>query len=95
MIMNADSANGRPFTFAGGLHGCLLLHGFTGTPGHMRYLGERLRDEGYAVSAPLLPGHGETLAAMRASNWRQWLTAARMALCELRERCEIVSVIGL
>lgn len=93
--MEANHPNGRAFCFEGGPHGCLLLHGFTGTPGHMRYLGEGLRDAGYSVSAPMLPGHGETLEAMSKSNWAQWLGCARNNFVSLAARCDRVSVIGL
>lgn len=86
---------GRAFEFPGGKHGCLLIHGFTGTPGQMRFIGERLRDEGYWVLAPLLPGHGATLEQMNASNWHEWLNTARTSYQQLREKCETVSVIGL
>ncbi|MDL2206945.1 alpha/beta fold hydrolase, partial [Eubacteriales bacterium OttesenSCG-928-N13] len=83
------------FLFEGGQHGCLLLHGFTGSPGHMRWLGEKLHEQGYTVSAPLLPGHGLTLQEMRRSNWHQWLETARTSYVQLRERCETVTVMGL
>ena len=85
----------EPFFYLGGEHGCLLIHGFTGSPGQMRFLGEKLRDEGYTVLAPRLPGHGATREAMRESNWLQWLDEARGAYQNLRAQCETVSVIGL
>ncbi len=93
--MDAKDPIGRAFFLRGGPHGCLLLHGFTGTAGHVRWLGQKLNDSGYTVSAPLLPGHGETLTAMRESNWRQWLAAARTSYVDLRKQCEQVSVMGL
>lgn len=88
-------AYSKSFHFPGGHHGCLLLHGFTGSPGHMRYIGEKLANEGYAVFAPLLPGHGATLEQMRASNWLMWLDEARRGYQRLKAECDTVSVIGL
>ena len=52
-------------TWEGGPVGVLVLHGFTGNPGSMRELAERLRgirDSGYdqlAISLP--PGHEDTM----------------------------------
>lgn len=83
------------FFFPGGEDACLLIHGFTGSPWHMRYLGETLRDAGYTVYAPLLPGHGETLDAMAKTGWKDWLDAAREAYAFLRKRYRTVSVMGL
>lgn len=91
--MNPEYA--KPFYLPGGRHGCLLLHGFTGSPGHMRFIGENLQKNGYTVFAPLLPGHGATLEAMRASNWHQWLAEAQKGYQRLKGECEIVTVMGL
>ncbi len=91
--MNAEYA--KSFHFPGGRHGCLLLHGFTGSPGHVRYIGEKLANAGYTAFAPLLPGHGATLEQMRASNWLLWLDEARRGYQRLKAECDVVSVIGL
>ena len=37
----------EPFYFPGGPVGCVLVHGFTGTPFEMRGLGEFLNARGY------------------------------------------------
>ena len=49
----------EPFFFPGGPVGCLLVHGFTGTPKEMRWLGEYLAEQGHTVSgrAPLRACH--------------------------------------
>ncbi len=75
--------------------GALLLHGFTGTPHEMKYLGTRLADEGFTVMIPRLPGHGTTLAEMVHTTGRDWMLAAREALIELRSYCTDVTCIGL
>ena len=41
--------------------GAVCVHGFTGTPYEMRYLGEQLARAGITVQAPRLPGHGTTI----------------------------------
>ncbi|HOX42147.1 MAG TPA: alpha/beta fold hydrolase [Myxococcota bacterium] len=91
----APSADPDPFELPGGPRGVLLLHGFTGTPFELRALGERLAAEGYRVSAPLLPGHGLTPAAMQATGPADWLAGAARGLDGLRARCERVAVVGL
>jgi carboxylesterase len=60
----------------------LLCHGFTSDPASMRPWGEYLRDAGFNVVAPLLPGHGETWQVLAKSNWRQWYGRLEEALDE-------------
>ncbi len=91
--MNAEYA--KSFYFPGSRHGCLLLHGFTSSPGHMRYIGQKLADAGYTAFAPTLPGHAATLEALCASNWLMWLDEARRGYQRLKAECDLVSVIGL
>ena len=57
-MIDARHPAGQPFFYEGNDTGVLLIHGFTGTCGQMRPLGEALRGAGYTVMAPLLPGHG-------------------------------------
>jgi hypothetical protein len=47
----------EPFYFPGNEIGCLLIHGFTGTPKEMRWMGEYLARQGYSVLGVRLAGH--------------------------------------
>ncbi|MDR3051709.1 MAG: alpha/beta fold hydrolase [Oscillospiraceae bacterium] len=86
----------KPFLLPGGDAGILLLHGFTGTPGHMRPLGDALCAAGYTVAAPLLPGHGTRVQDVRAhGGYAPWLNAALAAYDDLAARCGRVAVGGL
>ncbi|MCD6345027.1 MAG: alpha/beta fold hydrolase [Anaerolineae bacterium] len=85
----------EPFDLEGGSVGMLLLHGFTGTPREMRRLGDYLNARGCTVSAPLLPGHGTTLAEMNRYGWRDWVAGVESAYTTLQARCEQVFVGGL
>ena len=85
----------QPFFFEGDGHGVLLIHGFTGSAGHMRLLGEGLRDQGFTVQGINLPGHASSMEEMGRTDWKDWLGAAREALGELRGKCDRVSVAGL
>ena len=49
---------GDSFTWIEGPVGVLLFHGFTATTAEVRLLAGRLREAGYTVAGPLLPGHG-------------------------------------
>jgi len=84
-----------PFFLAGGPVGVLLIHGFTGAPPEMRRLGDYLYGEGLTVAAPLLPGHGTTLADCNGVRWQQWTAHVEGALDDLRARCATVFVGGL
>ncbi|SFK60015.1 alpha/beta hydrolase [Geodermatophilus ruber] len=89
----------EPFAFpggaAGGGTGVLLVHGFTGSPFSIRPWGEHLAAAGFAVRAPLLPGHGTRWQDCNASTEEQWLAAVSGALDELAAECDRVVVGGL
>ena len=85
----------QPFFFPEGEHGVLLIHGFTGSPSHMRLVGEGLHEKGFAVRGILLPGHGETPEAMGKVTWQDWLFACRQAAKEMRQAYEHFTVAGL
>jgi carboxylesterase len=76
--------------------GVLVVHGFTGSPFEMRYLGDALAARGYIVSGPALAGHGEgSPVALDATTWRDWYGSAETAFDALRQRCTRVAVVGL
>lgn len=83
------------FALGGGPVGCLLLHGFTGSPPEMRLLGEFLHDRGISVAAPLLPGHGTIPEDLNRTRWQDWASAAEEALLALRARCDVLFIAGL
>ena len=84
----------QPFRIRGGVRGCLLIHGFAGTPPEMRGLGEFLGAGGYDVMGPLLAGHGLTPEAMALTRWPDWVRSAEEALAGLRRDCSGVFVCG-
>jgi carboxylesterase len=90
----------EPFAFPGGdgpegRTGVLLVHGFTGTPMSMRPWGEHLAAAGFAVSCPLLPGHGTRWQDCNASTHEHWTTAVDEAFDALAADCDRVFVAGL
>lgn len=85
----------EPFFFPGGPHGCLLIHGFTGTPFEMRGLGQYLAARSYTVFGPRLSHHGSKPADMNRSRWHDWYLAALDGWYLLLGQCNRVVVIGL
>jgi carboxylesterase len=67
-----------------GAKAALCLHGFSGTPFEVRPLAEALAARGYTVSAPLLAGHGGTVAELAATRASDWLASAERALAALQ-----------
>ena len=85
----------QPFDFPEGEHGVLLIHGFTGSPAHMRKLGEELHRRGFAVRGILLPGHGTRPEDMRTVSWQDWLLTARQAAREMADQYPFFTAAGL
>lgn len=78
----------------GGDVGVVLVHGFTGTPYEVRYLGEQLARAGYTVHAPRLPGHGTTVADLDRTRWQDWAGAVEATVDAVAARCRRVAVVG-
>ena len=76
-------------------HAVLLVHGLGDSPQTLGYLAAELHRRGWTVRAPLLPGHGRTLAAFAASRAEQWITAVRAEYAALRRRHPRVALVGL
>ena len=74
----------EPFFIPGGKTGCLLLHGFTGTPKEMRMLGDSLAESGYTVLAPRHFGHAINPEAMGRARWQDWLASVEDGMNLLR-----------
>jgi carboxylesterase len=85
----------EPFFFRGGPIGCLLLHGFTGTPKEMRWLGEFLAGRGHTVLGVRLAHHATHPADLNRSRWRDWYGSAVDGWHILRDECDKIYPIGL
>lgn len=75
--------------------GVLLCHGITATPQMVRPVADRLAAQGYAVRAPLLPGHGTSWQQMSRTRYRDWLGAVEAAAEELRRGRDTVLALGV
>jgi carboxylesterase len=89
----------EPFFFPGsGANakiGCLVQHGFTGTPKEMRWLGEYLNRGGYTVCGMRLTGHATRPEDMIRSRYCDWLASVEDGYNLLRSCTEQVFLLGL
>lgn len=74
--------------------GVLLIHGFAGGRYEVSPLGERLRNSGFVVMMPRLPGHEDTRAALSRVKYGEWIASGIEAYEELSKRCNDVTVVG-
>lgn len=79
---------------ADGDRAALVLHGFGDTPQSVGQLARHLNQHGWAVRAPLLPGHGRTLRSFGSSSAGDWLECARAELAAMRARHAQVVLVG-
>jgi carboxylesterase len=75
--------------------GVAISHGFTGSPVSMQAWAEHLAQEGFAVTLPLLPGHGTTWQELARTRWEQWYGGYERAFLELAASCDVVFTAGL
>ena len=87
-------SGGEPFELEGDDRGVVCVHGFTGTPHEMRYLGDRLHRDGFTVRGVRLPGHGTTVEDLDRTTWLDWARAVDEAIDDLRRHCRRVAVVG-
>ncbi|MFP4363081.1 MAG: alpha/beta hydrolase [Spirochaetia bacterium] len=85
----------KPKFLKGGDTAVMLCHGYTGYPGDMYYLGDRLHKEGFTVSIPRWPGHGTNGDDLIQTDWRYWLRRAIDAYIDLKSDYSTVYVAGL
>lgn len=73
-----------------------LIHGVTGTPAEMSYLGRKLaQTNGCDVYVTTLPGHCTRLRDLVRTTQQDWRTHVQTQLSFIRDRYEDVFVVGL
>lgn len=93
--MNIVQTEAAPFFFKRGKVGCLLVHGFTGAPAEMRWLGEQLAKCNYSVLGVRLFAHGTDQKDMLRAKWRDWYFSVVDGYHLLTGQCEQIFVVGL
>lgn len=92
---NSAGVDTHEFFLPGAGVSALLIHGLTGTPYEMRYLGERLAARGVRVRGVKLAGHGATPEELGAAGYDNWYESVVNGLEELRQYGEPNVVVGL
>lgn len=89
----------EPFYFPGtGSHahtGCLLIHGFTGTPKEMRWMGEYLAGQGFSVLGVRLSGHATQPDDMIRSRYQDWTASVEDGFNLLSGITDRIILVGL
>ncbi|MEP6764980.1 MAG: alpha/beta fold hydrolase [Gemmatimonadaceae bacterium] len=73
----------------------LLIHGFGDTPQSVKPLALALNAAGWAVSVPLLAGHGRPLRQYAAARREDWIREVTARYDELNSQYEVVVVCGI
>ena len=74
---------------------CLLIHGFTGTPKEMRWMGDYLNQQGYTCLGVRLAGHATRPADMIRSRWTDWTASVEDGYNLLCGLTEDIFLVGL
>ncbi len=85
----------EPFLFPGSRTGCLLIHGFTGAPKEMRWMGEYLAGRGFSVLGVRLTGHATRPEDMIRSRRTDWLASVEDGYHLLRGLADRIYLVGL
>lgn len=72
-----------------------MVHGFTGTPKEMRWMGEYLNKKGYTVYGVRLAGHATNVKDMIRSRWQDWVLSVEEGIDILKSGCSDVFLVGL
>ncbi len=84
----------RAYTMDGGSVGCLVLHGYIGSPASTRPMASYLNERGLTVHCPLLPGHGEFPRRTFKLRHQEWIAEVEEALAFLSSRCDEIVLLG-
>jgi carboxylesterase len=74
---------------------CLLIHGFTGTPKEMHWMGEHLNSLGYPCLGIRLAGHATRPKDMIRSRWTDWTASVEDGYNLLRGVTDRIFLVGL
>jgi len=95
--MSQIIATAEPFFFLGdhSKPACLLIHGFTGTPKEMHWMGKYLNEKGLTCLGVRLAGHATDPEDMIRSNWTDWTVSVEDGYSLLRGVSDNIFLIGL
>lgn len=87
----------EPFFFLGDRAklACLLIHGFTGAPKEMRWMGEYLNQQGYTCLGVRLAGHATQPEDMIHTAYTDWIASVEDGYSLLRGVTDNILLVGL
>ena len=85
----------EPFLFPGNGIGCLLVHGFTGAPKEMRWMGEYLGNLGHTILGIRLAGHATCPEDIHRVRWQDWIASVEDGYSLLKCMVDHVFIMGL
>lgn len=96
-IKNGDAAEIPDVSFyhEGGKAAVLLIHGLTGTPTEMRFVGKGLAQAGFTVYGMQLAGHCGSEEDLLHTTWPDWYASVQAAYDKLAEKHEVIFAGGL
>src|SRR5579872_73326 len=74
--------------------GVLLVHGLNGSRKDFAEMETLLLARGMVAVNMLLPGHGSKVKDMLSSGWEEWSQAVHSELRALKQRCDVVFLVG-
>lgn len=84
----------RSYAFQAGPVGCLMLHGFLGSPTSSRAMAKYLAARGVSVYCPLLPGHGEFPNKLYKMTREDWVNEAEEAFVLVQANYDELFIMG-
>ena len=95
--MSQIIATAEPFFFLGDRSkpACLLIHGFTGAPKEMRWMGGYLNEKGLTCLGVRLTGHATDPEDMIRSHWTDWTASVEDGYNLLHGVSDNIFLVGL
>ncbi len=75
--------------------GIILVHGLTGSPAEMKFVGKHLHKQGLTVYAPTLAGHCADDARLLATRCEDWVQSIKDAITKMRDEVAEIYLAGI
>lgn len=75
--------------------GIVLVHGLTGAPPEMKFVGKRLNKMGFTCDAPVMAGHCRDMKTLLKTTYEDWVGSIQDALLHLKTEVDEVYVGGI
>ncbi|ERI11067.1 hydrolase, alpha/beta domain protein [Aneurinibacillus aneurinilyticus ATCC 12856] len=74
--------------------GCLLIHGFTGSPYEVEPVARHFAGQGWRIETPVLAGHEGHDLSLNKVTWQDWVRSAEEVLQDMLLTCERIYIVG-